>query len=237
MNENIKVIKENDFNTRFPNTNENTFNKLDNESKDLYLQLYSTYSCMFRKYIIKKLDLLKYDKLVENSELNYVAIKDENMDIYQDFTKDYLKYFYIRNNLYIERLTREEKEYVFQNFVLDNIELDEKMTEFIEKTYPKIIFEKTNNQTISKINFGPNNEQYYALNNSVVIGLRYDEFNLNGLSDDEWDKLHNKQLDNLMNILDDFVNNESSKLNTPLSIIVYNDFSIKKKLANLDKRK
>lgn len=237
MNENIKVINEDEFNTRFPKLNDTIFDNLDEDAKELYFQLYSTYSCLFRKYITKKLNLEKYDEMLQNSKLNYLNVSDDEMDIYQDFTKYYLKYFYIRNNLYIERLTREEKEYLFQYFLMDNVELNDQTIAFIEKTYPKVIFEKTGREAnLEKINFGPEREHYYGLNNSIVIGVRYDEFNLNGLADNEWDTLHEQQVLNLNNVLNEFEKNEKTNISVPLTTIIYSDYSIKKKPPIINKK-
>ena len=113
---------------------------------------------------------------------------------------------------------------------MDDTDLDKETETFIEKTYPKVIFENVNHDnSLCDINFGPDNQQYYAPNNAVVIGIRYDEFNLNGLSDQEWDKLHEKQLDHLLDIISNLENNEILKSNLPLITIIYNEYSVKKK--------
>ena len=231
MINNINVIDEVNFDTRFPMLNSKITSDLNQISKEMYLQIYSTYSTLFRKYLIKELNLKKYDDIIANSELNYVKVESRDMDIYQSFTKDVLNYFYIRNNLYIENLAKDEKEYIFTKYLMDDTDLDKETETFIEKTYPKVIFENVNHDnSLCDINFGPDNQQYYAPNNAVVIGIRYDEFNLNGLSDQEWDKLHEKQLDHLLDIISNLENNEILKSNLPLITIIYNEYSVKKKL-------
>ncbi len=230
MINNINVIDEVNFDTRFPMLNSKITSDLNQISKEMYLQIYSTYSTLFRKYLIKELNLKKYDDIIANSELNYVKVESRDMDIYQSFTKDVLNYFYIRNNLYIENLAKDEKEYIFTKYLMDDTDLDKETETFIEKTYPKVIFENVNHDnSLCDINFGPDNQQYYAPNNAVVIGIRYDEFNLNGLSDQEWDKLHEKQLDHLLDIISNLENNEILKSNLPLITIIYNEYSVKKK--------
>lgn len=65
-----------------------------------------------------------------------------------------------------------------------------------------------------------------AKNNSIVIGVRYNEYYNNGLTDIEWDKLHEKQISNLYDIMYDIELKIGDNLKTPLTIIQYNEFSV-----------
>ena len=77
---------------------------------------------------------------------------------------------------------------------------------------------------------GPDNSDYYVPNQSIVIGFRYDEFNLNNLSDEQWDNLHDKQLLYLSEFLLKMSKEISSKVNIPIQVIKYNEYSVKKKI-------
>lgn len=228
------ILTEVDYNTRFPQLNSKFIESLKDEQKELYFELYSAYSYFFRKYIIDKLDLKKYDENLTNSNLNYLKVKDENMDIYQDFSKDVLNYFYIRNNLYVERLTLEEKEYVYKKFVTNDNVMSDKMINFIENTYKKVIFENINNNgQLCDINYGPDNPMYCAPNDSLIIGVRYDDFNLNGQTDEEWDINRQKQFDYLFEVMKNLENDSTNKVNTLVICIKYDEYSsIKKKEIN-----
>ncbi len=224
------IITEEEYNTRFPNLNNNFIQTLNKNEKEVYFELYSAYSYFFRKYIIDKLNLKDYDEKLANSNLSYLKVKDENMDIYQDLSKDDLSYFYIRNNLYVERLTQEEKEYVYEKFVTNDEIMSDKMISLIENTYEKVIFENISNDGRScNINYGPDNPIYYAPNNSLIIGVRYDDFNLNGQTDEKWDINRKKQFDYLFKSIEDLCKNSKDKLNVPVICMRYDEYSIKKK--------
>ena len=229
------IINKEDHKTRFPNPNRKFINNLSEKKIEVYLELYSAYSYFFREYIIDKLELKKYDEKLTNSNLNYLKVKDENMDIYQDFSKDALNYFYIRNNLYVERLTLGEKEYVYRKFVTNDNIMSDKMINFIENTYKKVIFENINNDgQLCDINYGPDTLMYMycAPNNALIIGVRYDDFNLNGQTDEEWDANRRKQLDYLFGLMENLENDSNNKVNIPVVCIKYDEYSIIKKEIN-----
>lgn len=49
------------------------------------------------------------------------------------------------------------------------------------------------------------------------------------MTDDEWDELHDKQIITLNNILNLFNVEVQNTLHVPHQIIIYNDFSVKKR--------
>lgn len=222
------IINKENYETRFPNLNSNFINILDEDDIEIYLELYSAYSYFFRKYITDKLDLKKYDDKLTNSNLNYLKVKNKNMDIYQNFSRDVLNYFYIRNNLYVERLTLDEKAYVYQKFVTNDDVMSDKMICFIESTYKKVIFENMNNDgQLYDINYGPDNPMYFAPNNALIIGVRYDDFNLNGQTDEEWDANRNKQFYYLFELMENIENDGKNKFSAPVICIKYDEYSVK----------
>lgn len=224
-----EVIDKKSFVTRFPNGNKDIDN-LDEQTNETYRLLYQAYSNLFRKYLIEKLELKKYDDEMSNSSLNYKKVSEEKMDIYQSFTKKELNYLYIRNNLYIERLSSEQKELLYDWFVQGKEDLNDDNISFIESTYKQVIFEDVSGTgDILSINYGPDNPSYYFPNNSLVIGIRYDEFDLNGMSDDEWDANHDKQIEEINSLIIRFMLEQKDKISVPLYCALYNDYSIKKK--------
>lgn len=226
----LKIINEENFDTRFPKLNESLFNDMDNNMKETYLEIYSIYRKLFSEYIIDKLQIKNYDFELTNSNLNFVKVIEKDMDIYQNFNKEILNYFYIRNNLYIERLTPSERKILYTKFLSGDYSLDENTKVIIENSYKRIIFEDIHKDGSNcYINMGPDNSDYYVPNQSIVIGFRYDEFNLNNLSDEQWDNLHDKQLLYLSEFLLKMSKEISSKVNIPIQVIKYNEYSVKKK--------
>lgn len=231
--ENFKTINLDEYSTRFPKLNEKFIQTLDAETLEIYFNIYAVYSKMFRKYVIDLLNLKEYDMELSNSNLNYPKVQDDNMDIYQYFTKDDLNYFYIRNNLYIERLSDADKEFLHKLYVGQLEITDDESKKFIKRTYEMVIFENiANDGSLADINYGPNDIYFIAPNNSIIIGVRYDMFNLNGMSDEEWNQLHDKQIVNLDNEVDKLRSYIEKNIDVPVDVIVYDDYSIKKKIID-----
>lgn len=99
--------------------------------------------------------------------------------IYQYLASDYLKYFYLRNNLHLDELSEEELEILVRFSI---------------------------------------NKDYF-----------YDELYNIGMTDDKWDELHDKQISVLSAILNLFEAESQNALQITHKIIIYNDFSVKKR--------
>ena len=190
------------------------------DKSDIFYRRYYIYRHFLTNYLIGKYNLKEYDKRLLESNLNYLAIKPEKMDFYQDFSKSQLKYFYIRNELYLDNLP--EEEVAFLDKCISNFDIDGKtIFNYIEKTYKKVITKHLNVNTKYKVFFGPDSKNFMANDGDVVIGVRYDEFNLNGLSDTEWNDLHDRQIDYLNKI----INEVQQKFPNEVKIIKYNEYS------------
>lgn len=156
------------YQTRFPNNNLEYFDNLSENEKIEYLELYQKYHKLVLKYFIKKFNLLDYDKTLKNNENKFIKINKDDMDLYQYLSSDCLNYFYLRNNLYIERLTPEEREY------LKNVKPYENVNEFIIKTLKKVITEMPDREVM--FCFGGDGLEFFKPNGSIIFGVRYDEF-------------------------------------------------------------
>ena len=106
--------------------------------------------------------------------------------------------------------------------------LDDKTLEFIKETYPKVISEVINEDQMltGLINYGPISKSTLALNNALVLGFRYDEFNQNGLSDEEWEKNYLEQIKMLETFISNMERELSQKLGIICNIIKYDEFSV-----------
>lgn len=197
--------------------------------KEEYIKLYTLYRRLFGKYIIEKLGLKEYDEQIKNSQLGIAPTKIEDMDMYQYFSSDDLCYFYIRNDMHIERLDIVEKEYLRRKVSEKNYDLDEQSKEFIEKTYQKVIVNEEFNEFENTISFyGVNSMSYAAPSHALVIGARYDEFIENDLSDEEWSNLNRQQFMFLQPMYDRMEVLLEDKINMPVSVIKYNEYSVDK---------
>lgn len=208
----------------FPWSNFEIYEEMTDDLKENYIVLVSRYRDLFIDYFIRKLNLKEYDNKIKNSRYNYTKLERRNMDIYQAMCADKLDFFYVRNNFYIERLDEIEKEFI-SDCVGDILNKPDFMKDyFIESTFQKVIFEDVmNNGGICKTNYGPEHPRYYAYNNSIVIGIRHDVFNEAELSEE--DELEKMKF--LLNTCRDFEMDASEKMQAPINVIKYNNFSIK----------
>lgn len=220
-------LYEEDLKTIYPNCTNISLDNMPENQKKKYLLLYNMYRKLFTVYIMQKLKLKSYDKKIEKSELGFTANKKQDMDIYQYFSSDILKYFYIRNNIYIEKLNKKEIDFLEKKIQSKNYELDDETMQIIESSYKRVIFEDVlKNGELCKTLYGPNSSNFFADNNAIIIGVRYDEFAENKLNDDEWDELHQQQVEFLESLITRMNKNLNSNSAVPIEILEYSEFSI-----------
>lgn len=228
-----KLLCENDLKNLIPQNSTIDLYSESEEVKNEYLTLYSIYRNYFTQYLIKKLDLKKYDDEILNNGLRFKKNDEDEMDIYQYFSCELLSYFYIRNNIYIERLTDEEKEILKRNWnkELQELFLNEEIEELIEKTYEKVIFEDPLSDGKSYlIHFGPDSSAFMAKNDSLVIGYNYDEFFTYELDDTAWERLHFEQMAYMERLIPKMKEELKDRISIPIEIFGYDSFSIKNRI-------
>ena len=229
MNE-LKKIEVSVYETRFPKNNFLFFDKLTDEEKKEYLLLYSLYSNYLYNYLIQLLNLKEYDNLLKNSDKNFVVIDDDNKDLYQFLSNGFLNYIYIRNNIYLERLNEEEYKFLKNRLIANNLGYDNLAKKFIDNTYKKVILENVSDKNHVKINYGPDNYQFYQMDNALILGIRYDNYyRENNINDQEWEKESNDR-ELIVDIMIEMLS-KTLKKNIEISsfVIKYNDFSVKPK--------
>ena len=182
-------------------------------------ELKKIYYHLLYEYINCRISIKKYDDMFLNSNLNYVKLEEDRMDIYQYVLSDKLNYLYIRNNLYIFNLTEEEKERLYGFLGKD---YNQEMDEFIKNTVEKVLSLNNNSKFLY---FGPISHNYMAENGSLVVGMRYDEFNPGEMSDDEWDNNHELQVNDVYRKLLSLEQELNKKLDIACQVIQYNDFN------------
>ena len=229
-------MKFNDYNEKdikgiVPNSNRIQFNTMSLDERKRYVKLYNLYRKCFTEYIINKLNLKYYDDKILNSNLNFKAVNKKDMDIYQYFSSDELKYLYIRNNIYLENLTEDER--LFLNNLLNdkNYEFDKRIETFIEETYERVIFENIcKDDKEYMVFYGTNAECYMASNKSFILGLRYDDFTFEDTNEELWEKQYEKQtLEFLPKLISEMKKKFEKELKTSVQIMKYNEFSVTKR--------
>ena len=220
-------ISESDLNTSWSITNNELLKNMKQEDKDNYITLYNAYRSLLTEYLINKLELKKYDDKLYKSDFKFSIVNENYMDVYQYFSSKELKYFYIRNNLFINKLSQKDIDFLTAKVKSNDLVLNNETTKFIEETFSNVIFEdiKGTNKVFMTL-YGPDSSKFLAPNNAVILGLRYNIFDTNGLNDNEWKDLYFKQLEFLNSLIKEMKNNFINILNIPINIIQYDDYSI-----------
>lgn len=221
-------IEKNELDLAIPNNRKIKLDSLNEKEMERYILIYNVYRNLFTKFICNKLELKKYDDKIKESALNFIENKKETMDMYQLFSSDILKYFYIRNNIYIEQLNEEEMKFFLEKSNDSNLKFDEETNKMINSTWEKVIFEDAlKNEKKCIVSFGPDNSRFFAQNNSLVIGFRYDKFAKTDLNDEEWKKLYFEQLKYVNMVINEMEENLKNIISVPIRVIEYNEFCIK----------
>ena len=195
---------------------------------DKYYTLYKNYKILLDKYLVDKFNLKEYDDKIANSGLKFMPVKTEDMDYYQYMSKSMrLKYFYLRNNIYVEKLSEEDINTIVN---LSSEELDnpsKEIMDIIDAAYKMVIDYASGKDMPGMSLYGLDYPEYWHDSSELVFGFIYDDFADNGLGqDDKWrDNYYNQTM---------FVNDILEEMNKKASVIDgknvnftwYNQYSI-----------
>ena len=190
------------------------------EDMQKYLQMYNTYNNLLIQYVSQKYYLNEADEKLAEYNDEYTPVVSEDKDLYQHAAEGYLKYFYLRNNIYVERLNEEDQKYLLS---LKDYTLTKENEEFIERTYLDVILE---NATIMgmEVKYGPNNAKYYKPADAIIIGVRYNQFE--NLKEDSDINLFAETFGKLQILIDYLEYIVKENLKEPFYVIIYDEYSI-----------
>jgi len=221
------------LNINFAEIQENLDFELAQEKKLIINNNFTNYSKIYDIYrygleqVIKKMTPLEmYDKKIKESDLGFLEVLSEEKDFYQ--YPSTLKYFYLRNNLYIERLSIENIKKI-QKINIENSEDLNILYQIVMTTYEDIIIEypDTDKNTIISLGFDDINMMPY--NGGIIIGFRYDEYRNEVELGNNWQANYIKQVQMLQVLLPEVQKNLAAILKNNVRVIQYNEFSIKKR--------
>ena len=169
------------YKLRLTNRDEIQIEDMSDKQLKLYLTIYSVYMEWFINLLILKTNIKEMDDEIKKSKYKFIKIDDEKLDFYQSFSRNYLDYFYLRNNLYLYRLNKEEYLFIVNRIKSNNYSFDDEVEKFILNTYRKVIFENVKDFKKARINHDKYDMGRYIENDSLIIGFRYETNNeLNG---------------------------------------------------------
>lgn len=197
-----------------------------------FIILYQMYYKLLEKYIDKALNITEMDQIIKESQFHFKEVDSKEKDIYQTFSE--FSYFYLRNTLYIEKLDELELQELKKKISSNDTTLDEDTELLIKNSYEKVIT-TDNVEKSTMINYGPHNaKEYYAQNNALVLGVRYDpEYDASRTNpdydDNLWDENNDKQMCLIRAVINTVNEEAQDKLVVPVKTIEYDENSVNMK--------
>lgn len=188
-----------------------------------YFKLKNKYKRFLDSYIKEILPLELIDTNMKKSELKFVPIKKEDMDYYQITSTMGLSYIYLRNNIYIEKLSLEDIKYLSSKD-----KYDDDTREFVKRTYLSVINPYEDDENLILF-YGPENSKHLCESKDIVIGIRYNEFDENGMTDEEYQENFIAQLRLVAQLSTVLEIGGENELGSKVRCIQYNELSIMKK--------
>lgn len=153
------------------------------------------------------------------------------MDMYQYVTSDVLNYFFIRNNVYVENLDADK-----WDFMSSHIERaaqgssSAEIEAYVERTFGKALKEylvRDHEEISSFLQYGPNSSKYFAPNDAIVLGFRYDRFFISdGEDDNTWSRRHDRQREFPLPLVERMETETASRLpGHVVKVLEYDDYS------------
>lgn len=217
--------------SRFPKTDD-VFENLDDESKKVFLTRYSVYTNFLYDYLLHKTDIKNHDDEIKNNqEHSFKTVNETKMDMYQFLAKGKLNYYYVRNNLYLSKLSEEEIKFLDDRIASNNMAYDKDVEDFIGKTVKKTI-SFSDDKNIS-MNYGPSDSSMYIVENgTIIIGQRVDEYVNYDLNNYENQMKYMRRNIFLGADADELKTSIAGDLGISVSVIKYVDETVKLKGSN-----
>lgn len=225
----MKITKEN-----YVNIYPNSLNMLLMEEKrlsdqgklnDKYFILLNNYKYLLCRYLIGNTSLKHFDDELKQSNLMFSFLDLGDMDFYQSTSYLGLTYLYLRNNLYVEKLSEEDIEKIV-NLDYNNLQLLDECSKIVSRTFKNVINVSDSNEDDVKVCYGLDANKFWFNSDELVIGFRYDEYKNDNLSDKEWEENYFLQIDYLKNFFINFEDTLSKELGMKVKIVQYTEFTV-----------
>ena len=197
-----------------------------NRVTSMYVQIYELYSSLLLKYLDKLLNLKEKEEQMKNSPMQIQPLKEKDKDAYQSLSP--LEFFYVRNDLRLENIPKDYLRILQKRCENKNDQLDAISEQIIQDTYLSVIT-NSNYKNGTHINYGPTTStDFFAPNNSIVLGLRRDPEYEKGQGDNpEWTELYLKK-EIVLKALERLIEEAAKKKKIPLEVIIYNEATVTK---------
>ena len=168
------------------------------------------YRIMTLKYLYSKLDLKKYEKILEDN--NIESIMEDN---------DYFKYFTLLSDGDMSLFDKEEQKEMefFDQYEIDellsNEELENNFIELIKKTYQKFYFSDTKGEYLY---YKVINDEHMAPDDAFALGLNY----MVPLDSDNYDESVREANKVITSVINNIQFTEAKEKNLKIAVLEYN---------------
>lgn len=182
--------------------------------RDKFREYENIYKKYFEEFLLSKVDLVNYDSLISQSEFGFGELKNKvklrsNLDEFLN-----LKYFYILNSFYVEKLSQSELSVLLSNNKNDIVSL-------VERTYKNIITKSSDNGGERfMLNYTYSTSlSNYSYNNELVIAIYYGVNKYKYNDKEKYLNNYSKQIEFLKNMAKTISDDFKNKLDLPVKVI------------------
>ena len=193
------------------------------DNYDMYIYLENIYKYYFERYLISKINLIKYDNMIKDSGLDFgvsIYFNKQGDNSLKEFLP--LNYISVINRFFVEKLKESELELLKKYAKNKDYIYDNTIEKLIENTFKDVIrtdlFNEQYNEKKFKIFYGsavPSNE---AFNDDLVLKIYYAK-NKEKYDDEEFIDNLNKKNMFLDKIKEDLKNDVFNKLNVGCTVL------------------
>jgi len=145
-----------------------------------YLKIQALYRKVLEKHLAEVLSLKAYDDTLAEHKLRFIPICNGRMNFYQKNSTFGYRYIYLRNNLPIERLSKENLDMIGMFINTHKADAAYAVKELAARTYPEIIMAYSEKPANTPIGYSNDGEKT-ALNRALVFEIGHSaEFDENG---------------------------------------------------------
>ena len=170
------------------------------------------YRIIFFRYLYKKLDMEEIEEYLISNNVGYIS--DEKLMCYEEkICHRYAKYFYLLNDIDLSML-KEDELAVLRKIKEDDM-IDNKIIDYLEKTYQKVFF--SDSRGLNKY-YGAISPLYMAKDNQIVLGFKRDEM---GFANHKLKKRNEMEHDDI--VINEVIKRIHNTLNMDVKVIIYNE--------------
>jgi len=143
----------------------------DNGFTETYFEVQALYRSCIEQYLMQELGLGSIDSQIGEGLSGAVANSREDMGFYQRYSILPLSYVYLRNNIYVERLSLDDLG-VLERAVKDkDFEITGEIYEVVLRTYPEVLRPQKDKPPDFPVSYGANPTEEVTTNGAIVFGI------------------------------------------------------------------